>query len=145
MGITDKRRCDLFVGYVSLVDRICNEEIHRIAGTSEDVTVRMKKNVLSWFGHVERKGDERMVKKIYDGNVSGRGRPRLTFINTISKILEEGQVKYMRTAQRECIKRLMTVERLMKEICRDRSVWCFDLSKLSYEILWQPYTDYVIL
>ena len=38
---------------VNLTDRIRNEEIHRMAGTSEDVTVRMKNNVLSWFGHVE--------------------------------------------------------------------------------------------
>ena len=50
-----------------------------MAGTSEDVTLRMKKNVLSWFGHVERMSDERMAKKIYDGKVSGKrgmGRPR---------------------------------------------------------------------
>ena len=55
-----------------------------MAGASEDVTVIMKKNVLSWFGHVERMSDERMTKKIYDGKVSGkrgRGRPRLTFEN----------------------------------------------------------------
>ena len=44
---------------VSLADRIRNEEIHRMAGTNEDVTVRMKKNVLSWLGHVERMSDER--------------------------------------------------------------------------------------
>ena len=37
---------------VSLADRIRNE-IHRMTGTSEDVTVRIKKNVLSWFGHVQ--------------------------------------------------------------------------------------------
>ena len=46
--------------------------------------------MLSWFGHVERMSDERMAKKIYDGKVSGkrgRGKPRLTFENTISKIL----------------------------------------------------------
>ena len=30
-----------------------HREVHRMAGTSEDVTVRMKKNVLSWLGHVE--------------------------------------------------------------------------------------------
>ena len=51
----------------------------------------MKKNMLSWFGHVERIKDERMAKKIYDRKVSGkrgRGRPRLTFENTVSKILE---------------------------------------------------------
>ena len=67
-----------------------------MTGTSEDVTVRMKKNVLSWFGHVERISDERMAKKIYDEKVSGKrgsGRPRLTFENTASKILEEGHVK----------------------------------------------------
>ena len=43
-----------------------------MVGTSEDVTVRVKKNVLSWFGHVERLSDERMAKKIYDGIVSDK-------------------------------------------------------------------------
>ena len=82
-----------------------------MAGTSEDITVRMKKNVLRWFGHVKRMSDERMAKKIYDGKVSGkrgRGRPRLTFENTVSKILEEDHVKSMRTLRRACMKRLMT-------------------------------------
>ena len=81
---------------VSLADRIRNEEIHRMTGTSENVTVRMKKNVLSWFGHMERMSDERMAKNIYDGKVSGkrdRREPRLTFENTVSKIPEEGHVK----------------------------------------------------
>ena len=85
---------------VSVADRIHNEEIHRRAGTSEDVTVRMKKNVLSWFELVERMSDERMVKEICDGKVSGkrgRRRPRLTFENTVSKILEESHVKSIRT------------------------------------------------
>ena len=43
--------------------------------------------------------DEKMAKKIYDGKVSdirSRGRPRLTFENTVSKILGEGHVKSMR-------------------------------------------------
>ena len=67
-----------------------------MADTSEDVTVRMKINVLSWFGHVKRRSDERLAKKIYDGKVSGkrgRERLRLTFQNTESKIVEEGHVK----------------------------------------------------
>ena len=94
-----------------------------MAGTSEDVTVRMKKNVLSWFGHVEQMSDERMAKKIYDGKVSGkrgRVRPRLTFENTVLKILEEGHVK--RTPRRAYMKRLMTADEA-KAIYRDRSVW----------------------
>ena len=57
---------------VSLANQIHNKEIHRMAGSSEDVTVRMKKNLFSLlFGYVER-----MAKKIYDGKVSskkGRG------------------------------------------------------------------------
>ena len=31
--------------------------------------MRMKKNVFSWFGHVERMIDERMAKKFYVGEV----------------------------------------------------------------------------
>ena len=64
--------------------------------TSKDVTVRMKKNVLRWFGHAERIIDAKMAKKVYDRKVSGkrgRARPRLTFENTISKILKKGHVK----------------------------------------------------
>ena len=37
----------------------------RMAGTrllAEDVTVRMKKNMLNWFVHVERMSDERMAQ-----------------------------------------------------------------------------------
>ena len=66
----------------SLADRI---------DTSVDVTVKKKKNVFTWLGRVERMSDQRMAKKIYDGKVSGkrrRGRPRLTFKNTVSKTLE---------------------------------------------------------
>ena len=51
--------------------------------TSEDVTVRMKTNVLSWFGHVERMRNER----IKPSKFRDRGRPRLTLGNTVSKIL----------------------------------------------------------
>ena len=75
--------------------------------------------------NVERMSDEKMAKKTYDGKVSGkrgRGRPRLTFENTVSKKLEEGHVKSIRTSRRACVKRLMTVDEA-KEICRDRSVW----------------------
>ena len=81
-----------------------------MAGTSEDDTVRMKKNVLSWFGHVERMSDERLAKKIYDVKIScekGSERPRLTFENTVPKVLEDGVHPH---PQRACIKELMTVD-----------------------------------
>ena len=34
----------------------------------------------------------------------------MTFENTVSKILEEGQIKRMKTPRRACMKRLMTVD-----------------------------------
>ena len=86
---------------VSLAHRIGNEETHRMLGICEDVTVRVKKNVLSWFGHVELMSEEKIAKNIIYTKVSGkrdRGRPRLTFENTVSKILE-GHVKSMRTPE----------------------------------------------
>ena len=52
----------------------------------------------------------------------GRGRSRLTSENTVSKVLEDGHVKSMRTPRSVCMKRLMTVDEA-KEVCRDRSVW----------------------
>ena len=45
----------------------------------------------------------RLYIYIYDGKVRGtrgRGRPRLAFENTVSKILEDGHVKSMRTPGR---------------------------------------------
>ena len=69
-----------------------------------------------------------MIKKWQkndDGKVSGkrvRGRPWLTFENTISKILEEGYVKSMGTPQRACMMRFVTVDEV-KEVCRDCKVW----------------------
>ena len=68
-----------------------------------------------------------MAKKIYDGILSGkrgRGRLRLVFENTVSKILEEVHVKSMRISRRACMKRLMTAAEA-KEVCRDCSVWRF--------------------
>ena len=57
----------------------------------------------------------------YSGKRS-RGRPRLTLKNTVSKVLEEGHVKSIRTPRRAYMKRFMTVDEA-KEVCRDYSVW----------------------
>ena len=88
-----------------------------MAGTGEDVPMRMKKNVLKRLGYVEQISDEGMAKKIYEGEVSGKGRRQL-----ISRILEEGHIKSKRTPRRACMKRLIKVDE-KKEICRNRSVW----------------------
>ena len=42
------------------------------------VLERMERNVLKWFGHVERIGEERLVKRVYYSTLEGnRGRGRL--------------------------------------------------------------------
>ena len=51
----------------------------------------MKKNVLSWFGHVERVSYERMAKKIYDGKLSGKRGSEKPWLSK-TKILEGGHV-----------------------------------------------------
>ena len=86
--------------------------------------MRMKKNVLSWFGHVERMSDERMAKKIYDGKASGkrgRGRTAVDLRKHIIKDTGGRSCKKHEGPRRACMKRLMTVDEV-KEVCRDRSV-----------------------
>ena len=38
---------------------------------------RIERNALKWFGHVERMGEESLVKRVYQTNMEGnRGRRR---------------------------------------------------------------------
>ena len=40
---------------------------------------RIERNALKWFGHVERMGEESLVKRVYRANVEGnrgKGRPQ---------------------------------------------------------------------
>ena len=63
--------------------------------------------MIRWFGHVERISDERLAKKFFEGKVSGRrgrGRPRWIFKDTVSKIVEEGDIKRTRTSWMACVK-----------------------------------------
>ena len=52
---------------------------HR-CGKNVSVSQRIDQGVLRWFGHVERMGDERMAKRVYESDVRGtRRRGRLTY------------------------------------------------------------------
>jgi hypothetical protein len=81
--------------------------------------IKIEKNMLRWFGHVERMDERRLTKEIYEANVgsnAGRGRPRRSFLDQIGEVLEKGQVRSTRNPN------LMTVEEA-KGVCKDRSKW----------------------
>jgi hypothetical protein len=72
----------------------------------KDVVTKIEKNMLRWFGLVERMDERRLTKGVYVGGNAGRGRPRRTFLQ---QVLEKGQVMNTRN-RRACMRNLMTME-----------------------------------
>ena len=65
-----------------------------------DIVNVIKIRRLEWFGHVVRMNETRYVKKIFEGKLegrSGRGRPRLRWINDVEDDLRKLGVKRWRT------------------------------------------------
>jgi hypothetical protein len=63
----------------ALKNGVLNDWVKKECKLKEDVKVKIQKNVMRWFGHVERIDDERLTKSIYKGNVRKkreRGRPK---------------------------------------------------------------------
>jgi hypothetical protein len=58
----------------------------------------MDRNVLMWYGHVERMEDERLVKRVYYmAKVKGsRGRPKLRWMDNVKAGVER-KTKYRRS------------------------------------------------
>ena len=76
---------------VRRIDRIPNAELRRRCGKKVSVGERMDQGVMRWFGHVERMGDDRLVKRVYDSEVRGvrrRGRPRKSWMDGLKETLE---------------------------------------------------------
>ena len=75
---------------VRRVDRVSNVEVRRRCGKNVSVGQRMDQGVLRWFGHVERMGDDRMAKRVYESDVRGvrrRGRPRKCWMDGVKEVL----------------------------------------------------------
>ena len=75
---------------VSRLDRHRNEEVRERSEVRMDLANRVDRNVLRWFGHVERMEDERLLKRIVNARVDGRGareRPRFGWIDGVKKTL----------------------------------------------------------
>merc|ERR1712002_1206017 len=73
------------------IDRVLNVEIREMCGKNVSVSERMDQGILMWFGHVERMGNERLVKRVYDSEVRGVsriGRLRKSWMNGVNATLE---------------------------------------------------------
>ena len=60
------------------VDRVRNAIIRERRWCELSALEGIERNVLKWFGHVEKMGEERLVKRVYRANVEGNrgtGRP----------------------------------------------------------------------
>merc|ERR1712002_1140838 len=68
-----------------------NVQIREMCGKNVGVSERMDQGVLRWFWHVERMGNERLVKRVYDSEVRGvrrRGRPKKSWMNGVNETFE---------------------------------------------------------
>lgn len=74
---------------VRKIDGISNVEIKR-GDMNVGVGDRMVQGVLRWFGYVERMGEEKLARKMYDSNVRavrGGGRSRKYWMDGVRKVL----------------------------------------------------------
>ena len=66
-------RCLRSMCGVSRMDRLRNEEVRRRTGVMGELAGRAERSALRWFGHMERMGEERLVKKVMNAEAGGRG------------------------------------------------------------------------
>ena len=52
------------------MNRVRNEEVPRRAGIERELASIADQRVLSWFGHVERMDEYRMVRRVFMAEVS---------------------------------------------------------------------------
>ena len=72
------------------IDRVSNVEIRRRCGKKVSVSQRIEQGVLRWFGHVEKMGDERMARRVYESDVGGvrrRGMLRKCWMDGVKEVL----------------------------------------------------------
>jgi hypothetical protein len=73
VNAVDMRALSCMIG-VKLSARVRNQVIREEFGMKEYVVTQIEKNMLSWFGHVERMDERRLTKEIYEADVDTRNR-----------------------------------------------------------------------
>ena len=72
-------------------DRVRNEVVRERVGVPEKLSGRVDRKVLKWFGHVERRGSERMTKTEVEGQ-RGRGRPPFRWKDGVRRACAEREM-----------------------------------------------------
>lgn len=82
-------RCLRRAANISIRDRVRNEDIRKIVGTTPCMNY-IERQKVKWFGHLVRMHPDQLPLRAYNGRRSGtraRGRPRCRWIDNISDIL----------------------------------------------------------
>ena len=99
MKVAERQRLNVFemrclrsMAGVSRIDRIRNEVVRERTGVGKELAARVDRNVLRWFGHVERMEDDRLLKRVMNARVTGRGvrgRPRFGWLDGVKRALRD--------------------------------------------------------
>ena len=109
-------RCLRSMCGVSRWDRLRNEEVRERTGVTMELPNRVDRNVLRWFGHVERMEDGRLLKRVVNARVDGRGgrgRPRYGWIDGVKKALN-GRMDV--SEARECARNRNEWRRMVRQL-----------------------------
>ena len=74
------------------MDKVQNSRIRQFCGVKKGVDENIDEGVLRWFGHVERMGNDRIVKRVYVREYTDSllvGRPRKRWIDTVNDCLKK--------------------------------------------------------
>ena len=97
MRVAERQKVNVFemkclrsMAGVTRMDRIRNEEIQQRTGVTIDLACRIDRNVLRWFGHMERMDEGCLTKRVMKAGVDGRarrGRPRIGWMEGVRSAL----------------------------------------------------------
>ena len=80
-----------------------NVDIRTQCELGDIIEIKVEKNILRWFGHVERMSDERLVKKLYKSTMDdekGRGKPRKRWKDCEKEYVEKRGVNWAGVEER---------------------------------------------
>ena len=99
MKVTERQKLNVFemkclrsMTGVSRLDSVRNEVVRARKGVRRELAARVDMNVLRWFGPVERMDNERVLKKVVNAEVGGRGArgwPRFGWMDGVKRALND--------------------------------------------------------